>query len=156
MAEDFHSKVETADFWPHSFHATPIASIWKSQNPLTARCPRDLHVPPPMTCWSQVELDKHAWLPWYYFSMAIPALGWGLFRILHLHWRGMSATSYLVERIFVKYFVLRGQNERMYWNIWKFIYINLYLNMHKKCSERVKYLLMMASFWRVCFQIKHD
>ena len=49
VAEDFHPKGGTANFLPHSFHATSIASMLRSQNQLGARCPRAPQVPLPMT-----------------------------------------------------------------------------------------------------------
>ena len=38
----------TADFWSHSFHATPLGLMLKCQNQRGARCPGALPVPPPM------------------------------------------------------------------------------------------------------------
>ena len=50
----------TADFLPHSFHATFIGSMLKSQNQLGARRPRAPHVPPPMPLSARVKNDTTA------------------------------------------------------------------------------------------------
>ena len=54
MAEDFHPEGGTADFLPHSFHATSIGAMLKSQNQLGARCP--VPIPPRSAAYEQVDI----------------------------------------------------------------------------------------------------